>query len=191
MNLLLRAARWIDALNRRVGRATTWLVLIMVLISAGNAISRKAFDLSSNAFLEIQWYLYSAVFLGAAGYTYLCNEHVRIDILNARRSYRAQAWVDLFGALFMLLPLTVVMLYFSVPYFLSSWNSQEFSSNPGGLIIWPAQALIPIGFTLLLLQAVSEIIKAIAYLRGIEGVLPSHLAHVPQPGCGTAGSPKP
>ncbi len=182
MKPLLILSRAIDALNTRVGRATTWLVLVMVLISAGNAISRKAFDLSSNAFLEIQWYLFAAVFLVAAGYTYLRNEHVRIDILNCRRSRRAQVWVDLIGALFFLLPLTVVVLYFSVPYFWNSWQSQEFSSNPGGLIIWPAKALIPLGFALLLLQAVSEIIKALAFLRGVDAVVPAHLAHLSRHG---------
>ena len=178
MKFWLRISGAIDALNNAVGRFTTWLILIMAIISAGNAVSRKAFDLSSNAFLEIQWYLYSVVFLVAAGYTYLCNGHVRIDVLGGRLSLRAQVWIDLFGALFFLVPLCAVVLYFGTPYFLNSWQSQEFSSNPGGLIIWPAKALIPIGFTLLLLQAVSEIIKAIGYLTGTEGVVPAHHAHL-------------
>lgn len=164
MHYLLRLAGLIDALNERVGRAVYWLVLVMVLISAGNAISRKAFDLSSNAFLEIQWYLFAAVFLLAAGYTLKHNEHVRIDVLSARFSVRTRAWIDIFGTVFFLLPLTLLVLYYAWPYFVNSWQSQEHSGNPGGLILWPAKALIPLGFALLLLQGVSEIIKRLAVI---------------------------
>lgn len=168
MKLLLEFSRRIDALNERVGRSVSWLVLLMALISAANAVSRKAFDLSSNAFLEIQWVLFAAVFLLAAGYTLKRNEHVRIDVLSSRFSRRTQAWIDLCGTLLFLLPLTFIVLYFSWPYFTHSLLSQEWSSNPGGLILWPAKALIPIGFILLLLQGIAEIIKRIAFLTGIE-----------------------
>lgn len=182
VEFFLKVSRGIDATNRYIGKVTTWLVLVMVVISAGNAISRKAFDLSSNAFLEIQWYLYAAVFLIAAGYTYLNNEHVRIDVLNSRLSPRAQTWIDLVGASCFLIPLCALVLYFSVPYFLNSWQPQEFSSNPGGLIIWPAKLLIPTGFVLLLLQGISEIIKSIAFLRGVAGVTPAHLSQAARHG---------
>lgn len=168
MKFLLGFARRIDALNERVGQGVSWLVLAMVLISAGNAVSRKAFDLSSNAFLEIQWVLFAAVFLLAAGYTLKRNEHVRIDILSSRFSRRTQVWIDLCGTLLFLLPLTFIVLYFAWPYFTHSLLSQEWSSNPGGLILWPAKALIPIGFILLLLQGIAEIVKRIAFLAGIE-----------------------
>lgn len=168
MNFLLGLARRIDALNERVGHAVSWLVLVMVLISAGNAVSRKAFDLSSNAFLEIQWVLFAAVFLLGAGYTLKRNEHVRIDVLSGRFSPRTQAWMEICGGVFFLLPLLLIVLYFSWPYFINSLVSREWSSNPGGLILWPAKALIPVGFLLLLLQGLAETIKKIAFLRGID-----------------------
>lgn len=168
MNILLGFAHRIDGLNERIGRAVSWLVLLMVLISAANAISRKAFDLSSNAFLEIQWVLFAAVFLLGAGYTLKRNEHVRIDVVSGRFSRRTQAWIEIFGGLFFLLPLTLLILYFSWPYFTTSFVSREWSSNPGGLILWPAKALIPVGFALLLLQGIAEIIKRIAFLLGID-----------------------
>jgi TRAP-type mannitol/chloroaromatic compound transport system permease small subunit len=167
MKHALRFALAVDELNERVGRATYWLILVMVLVSAGNAVSRKAFDLSSNAFLEIQWYLFSAVFLLAAGYTLKHNEHVRIDVLSGRLSQRTQAWIDILGGLLFLLPLTLVVLYHAWPYFMLSFTSQEWSSNPGGLIIWPAKALIPAGFVLLLLQGLAEVIKRVGFLRGL------------------------
>lgn len=164
MKPLLQIARAIDALNERVGRALSWLVLVTVLISAGNAVSRKAFDLSSNALLEIQWYLFAAIFLLAAGYTLKRNEHVRIDVLAGRFSARVQAWIDIVGGLLFLLPMTCVVLYFSWPYFMTSFVSQESSSNPGGLIVWPAKALIIAGFGLLFLQGVAETLKRIDVL---------------------------
>ena len=167
MEYLLSLSRLIDRLNQAIGRAATWLILLMVLISAGNAIVRKAFNVSSNSLLEIQWSLFAAVFLLAAAYTLLKNEHVRIDILSSRLSLRAQAWIDIFGTLFFLLPLCALMLYHAWPFFLESYASQEWSSNPGGLILWPAKALIPAAFVLLGLQAISEIIKRVGFLCGI------------------------
>lgn len=173
MNTLLRIAHFIDTLNERVGRTVYWLILLTVLISAANAISRKLFNFSSNAFLEIQWYLFSAVFLLAAGYTLKHNEHVRVDVISGRFSKRTQAWLDIMGGLFFLLPMTVIILYYSWPFFISSFSSQEWSSNPGGLILWPAKALIPAGFLLLLLQGIAEIIKRVGFLIGLESPEPS------------------
>ena len=172
MNALLRIAHFIDTLNERVGRTVYWLILVTVLISAANAISRKLFNFSSNAFLEIQWYLFSAVFLLAAGYTLKQNEHVRVDVISGRFSKRTQAWLDIMGGLLFLLPMTMIILYYSWPFFISSFVSQEWSSNPGGLILWPAKALIPAGFLLLLLQGIAEIIKRIGFLLDLEP--PSH-----------------
>lgn len=166
LDALLALSRLIDRANAAVGRAVGWLVLVAVLISAGNAIVRKAFDWSANALLEIQWVLFAAVFLLAAGYTLLRNEHVRIDILSGRLSARARAWIDLAGGALFLLPLALLVLYHAWPFFVASFTSQEWSSNPGGLILWPAKLLIPVGFALLLLQGVSEIIKRAAYLAG-------------------------
>lgn len=167
MRIFLTFARMVDALNERVGRVVYWLVLVTVLISAGNAVSRKVFDLSSNAFLEIQWYLFAAVFLLAAGYTLKRNEHVRVDILSSRLGPRGQAWLDLLGGLFLLLPFTLLVLYHAWPFFVVSFLSGEHSNNPGGLLLWPAKALIPAGFALLLLQGVAEIIKRAGFLLGV------------------------
>ncbi|MBT9614297.1 MAG: TRAP transporter small permease subunit [Burkholderiales bacterium] len=168
MKPLLTLAHLIDRLNQRIGRAVSWLILATVLISAGNAIMRKAFQMSSNAFLEIQWTLFAAVFLLAAGYTLLKNEHVRIDILVSRLGPRAQAWIDVIGGLLFLLPLCALVLYHAWPFFLTSYTAQEWSNNPGGLMLWPAKLMIPLGFTLLLLQGLAEIIKRIGYLAGQE-----------------------
>ena len=168
MKALLRIAHLIDALNERIGRAVSWLILLTVLISAGNAVMRKTFDLSSNAFLEIQWYLFAAVFLLAAAYTLKRNEHVRIDIITGRFGKRTQAWIDIVGGLLFLLPMACIILYFSWPFFLNAFLSREWSSNPGGLILWPAKLLVPAGFFLLLLQGLSEIIKRIGFLLGLE-----------------------
>jgi TRAP-type mannitol/chloroaromatic compound transport system permease small subunit len=177
MKRLLRFAHLIDALNERVGRLVYWLILVTVLISAGNAISRKLFNISSNAFLEVQWYLFAAVFLLAAGYTLKRNEHVRIDVITARFGPRTQAWIDIAGGLLFLLPMTLVILYYSWPFFTLSYTTREWSSNPGGLIIWPAKLLIPAGFALLLLQGLAETIKRIGFLRGLEP--PEPAAHSP------------
>ncbi len=167
MKALLALSRAIDTLNDRIGRAVYWLVLVAVLISAGNAIVRKAFDMSSNAYLEIQWYLFSAVFLLCAGYTLLKNEHIRIDVIAGRFSRRTQTWIDVLGTIFFLLPLVALILYESVPWFLRTWQSQEVSPSAGGLILWPAKILLPIGFSLLGLQGLSELIKRIAFLQGL------------------------
>ena len=168
MSALLKFSHWIDALNERVGRSVSWLVLLMVLLSAGNAISRKGFNLSSNALLEIQWYLFAAVFLLCAGYTLKRNEHVRVDVISGRLSKRAQAWIDIIGGVLFLLPMSAVVVYYSWPYFVDSFVTQEWSSNPQGLIVWPAKALIPAGFALLFLQGVAETIKRIGFLQRME-----------------------
>jgi TRAP-type mannitol/chloroaromatic compound transport system permease small subunit len=178
MKSLLRIAHLIDRLNEGLGRAVYWLVLLMVLISAGNAVSRKLFSLSSNAFLEIQWTLFAALFLLAAGYTLKHNEHVRIDVLSGRLPARARAWIDIFGGLFFLLPLTGLVLYYAWPFFVDSWASQEWSNNPGGLVLWPGKLLIPLGFALLLLQGVAEIIKRAGFLLGVAP--PAEPAHSPE-----------
>ncbi len=167
MNALLALARAIDAVNERVGRWVTWFVLAAVVISAGNAIIRKVFDMSSNAFLEIQWYLFAAIFLLCSGWTLLRNEHIRIDVIAGRYSKRVQTWIDVFGTVFFLIPTSLLILYESFPWALQAIESGEISPNAGGLILWPAKILVPIGFTLLLLQGVSELIKRIAFLRGL------------------------
>ena len=166
MKPLLQLAQWIDRLNQAIGRGAAWLILVTVLISTGNAIVRKAFNLSSNSLLEIQWSLFAAVFLLGAAYTLLKNDHVRIDLQSRRGGPRMQAWVDILGTLLFLLPLCGVMLYYAWPFFWDSYQSQEWSSSPGGLILWPAKFLVPACFALLALQGVSEIIKRIGFLLG-------------------------
>ena len=163
---LLRISALIDALNERVGKAVYWLVLVAVIVSAGNAIIRKLFNMSSNAFLEAQWYLFAAVFLLCSGYTLLRNEHVRIDVIAGRLSPRAQAWIDVFGTVFFLLPMSLLFIYLSWPVFIRTYVHNEISTNAGGLWIWPARMLVPIGFTLLSLQGLSELFKRIAFLAG-------------------------
>jgi TRAP-type mannitol/chloroaromatic compound transport system permease small subunit len=169
MPLLLSLSRAIDRLTTWIGKAAAWLVLAAVVLSAGNAVVRKAFDWSSNAFLELQWYLFGAVFMLAAAYTLRRNEHVRIDVLSARWSRRTRDWVDLFGHIFFLVPFVGLMTWLSWPFFLSSWRSGEISGATGGLPLWPAKGLVFLGFALLGLQAVSEIIKKAAALAGIPG----------------------
>ncbi|MGQ9369951.1 TRAP transporter small permease subunit [Azospirillum sp. A39] len=166
MNVLLTVSRLIDALNTRVGQLAYWLILVAVIVSAGNASIRYLFDTSSNAWLELQWYLFSAVFLLCAGYTFLRNEHIRIDIILGRFSRRTQAWVDVFGTIFFFFPMVILILALSWPMFTYSFNIGEMSSNAGGLIRWPVKLLLPVGFLLLLLQGVSELIKRIAFLAG-------------------------
>jgi TRAP-type mannitol/chloroaromatic compound transport system permease small subunit len=166
MKGLLKIAHGIDALNEFVGRWVYWLVLIMVLESAGNAIVRKLFDRSSNALLELQWYLFSAVFLLCAGWTLLRNDHVRIDIIQGRLKPRMQAWIDVFGAVFFLLPMVGIFFWLSIPWFWRSFTQHEISGSAGGLIFWPARILVPIGFALLGLQGLSELTKRIAFLAG-------------------------
>jgi TRAP-type mannitol/chloroaromatic compound transport system permease small subunit len=167
MNALLALARMIDALTERIGKIVTWLVLVAVVVSAANAIVRKAFDMSSNAFLEVQWYLFSAVFLLCSAWTLLRNEHIRIDVVAGRLAKRTQTWIDVFGTLFFLLPMTLLILYESVPWAWRALESGEISGSAGGLILWPAKILVPIGFTLLVLQGISELVKRIAFLRGL------------------------
>jgi len=166
VNAMLALSRAIDAITERVGRFVYWLVLIVVLISAANAIVRKLFNYSSNAYLEIQWYLFSVIFLFGAGYTLLRNEHVRIDIISGRLSARAQNWIDVVGIVLFLWPMSFVIMWLSWPLFVDSLARHEVSSNAGGLLIWPARLMMPIGFALLIMQSVSELIKRIAFLRG-------------------------
>jgi TRAP-type mannitol/chloroaromatic compound transport system permease small subunit len=166
MAVLLRLCGGIDALNVWVDRLARWLILASILVSSVNAITRKLFSLSSNAFLEAQWYLFSAVFLLCAGYTLLKGEHVKIDILFSRCSRRTQVMIEIFGTLFFLFPFVLVTIYLSLPAALSKLLSGETSASAGGLPLWPAWMLIPIGFSLLALQGVSELIKRIAFLTG-------------------------
>ena len=167
MNALLALSRAIDALSERIGRVIYWFVLVVVLISAANATIRKTFNYSSNAYLEIQWYLFSAIFLFAAGYVLLHNAHVRIDIVSGRLSARAQNWIDVFGMVFFLFPMAITIMWLSWPLFMDSYTRNEVSTNAGGLIIWPARLMVPIGFFLLIMQGVSELIKRIAFLKGL------------------------
>ena len=167
MAALLSLSRAIDGLNRWIGRWVIWLIFASTIISALNAVVRKAFNYSSNAFLEVQWYLFAASFLIAAAFTLLNNEHVRIDVVTHRFSRRTQVWIDVFGFVFFLLPLCVAVLYFGWPIVERAWRMKEMSSNAGGLIRWPVFAMLPLGFGLLLLQGVSELIKRIAFLQGL------------------------
>ena len=167
MQGLLKLSAMVDNLNERIGRAMIWLILIVVVVSAGNAVSRFSLNMSSNAMLEVQWYLFSAVFLLSAGYVLKRNEHIRIDIIAGRLSDRAQNWIDVFGFLVFLLPMALMLAYLSWPVFTLAWTSGEMSANPGGLIRWPVRLLVPIGFLLLVLQCLSELIKRIAFLKGV------------------------
>jgi len=166
MNALLTLARWIDALTERVGRLSIWLVLIATLISAGNALARYALGESSNAWLEIQWYLFGAMFLLAAGYTLKHNGHVRIDIFYNRFDTRGQAWIDLVGGLLFLLPMAVLLAWLAWPIFMDAWTTHEMSPDAGGLVRWPVKLLLPVGFFLLALQGVAEVIKRLGVLSG-------------------------
>ena len=164
---LLSLSRLIDRITTRVGSWVSWLVLAAVLISAINATVRKAFNTSSNAYLEIQWYLFAAVFLLAAGYTLMRQEHVRIDVISGRFSKRTQIWIDIVGLAFFVLPLVYTVVHLSVPLVIRAYEMNEYSQNAGGLIRWPVFALLPIGFVLLGFQAISELIKRVAFLRGL------------------------
>ena len=166
MTLLLKLSQLIDWLNERVGKGAFWLVLIVALISAGNASYRFVFNDSSNGLLEIQWYLFAAIFLLCSPYTLQKNEHVRIDVLSSKLSPRGLAVIDIVGTLFFLLPMVITVLWLSLPLVADSYKIQEMSSNAGGLIRWPVKALLPIGFTLLALQGISELIKRVAFLAG-------------------------
>ncbi|MFC5499059.1 TRAP transporter small permease subunit [Caenimonas terrae] len=167
MRALLKLSNAIDWLNAFVGRYVIWLILGSTVISGVNAVVRKAFNMSSNAYLEVQWYLFAASFLLAAGYTLLNHDHVRIDVVAGRLSKRTQVWIDVFGFTVFLLPLCFAILWFSIPFFLKGYQSGEMSNNAGGLIRWPVFLMMPLGFGLLMLQGVSELIKRIAYLMGL------------------------
>ena len=167
MTLLLKLSQLIDWLVERVGKGAFWLVLVMTIISSGNAVIRFAFNYSSNGLLEIQWYLFAAVFLLCSPYTLQKNEHVRIDVLSGKLSPRGLAVIDIIGTLFFLLPMVVVVLWLSLPLVAESYRINEMSANAGGLIRWPVKLLLPVGFTLLALQGVSELIKRIAFLQGL------------------------
>ena len=169
MTLLLKLSQLIDWLNERVGKAAFWLVLIMTVISAGNASVRFTINYSSNGLLEIQWYLFAAIFLLCSAYTLQKNEHVRIDVLSGKLSPRGLAVIDIIGTLFFLLPMVVLVLYLSLPLVAESYRISEMSANAGGLIRWPVKLLLPVGFMLLALQGVSELIKRIAFLMGMIG----------------------
>jgi TRAP-type mannitol/chloroaromatic compound transport system permease small subunit len=162
---LLAFSGWMDRTSERIGHTIYWLVLAAVLISCVNAIIRKTFNWSSNSLLEIQWYLFSTIFLFCAGYTLLRNQHVRIDVVSGRLSKHAQAWIDILGTVFFLLPLAIMVMYLSWPVFVQAYQRHEVSTNAGGLIIWPARLLVPIGFLLLAAQGISELIKRVAFLK--------------------------
>jgi TRAP-type mannitol/chloroaromatic compound transport system permease small subunit len=167
MGALLSFSRAVDWLNSLVGRYVIWLILASTVISGINAAVRKIFNYSSNAYLEVQWYLFAAAFLLAAGYTLLNGEHVKIDVIYHRLPKRAQMWIDVFGFVLFLTPMCVAVLVFGIPWFLKGLYSGEMSSNAGGLIRWPVFLMMPLGFSLLLLQGWSELIKRLAYLQGL------------------------
>jgi TRAP-type mannitol/chloroaromatic compound transport system permease small subunit len=167
VHALLKLSRQIDALTERIGKAALWLVLVVVLVSASNAVMRYTINYSSNAFLEIQWYLFGLIFLSCAGYTLLHNAHVRIDLISGQLSRRGQTWIDIFGLLFFLMPMAVAIMVLSWPVFIHAFESNEMSNSPGGLIVWPARFIIPAGFFLLILQALSELIKRAGFLMGL------------------------
>ncbi len=167
MHSLLKFSGAIDAVNERIGSIVKWLILIAVIISTVNALIRKLFNSSSNAWLEAQWYLFAAVFMLGAAYTFLRNEHIRIDIVTSNFSKRTRDWIDVFGHVVFLLPFCWLMTWHGTPFFLRSFAIGEASMNAGGLIQWPAKILVPLGFILLLAQGISELIKRIAILRGV------------------------
>lgn len=166
MTGLLALSRAIDAINTFFGKAISWLLLLAILISAVNATTRKLFNLSSNAWLEAQWYLFSAAFLVAAAWTLMSNEHVKVDLVYGHLPRRVQLWIEVLGTIFFLFPFCFITIYLSWPRVVSKFISGEISNNTGGLILWPVWAMIPLGFGLLALQGVSELIKRIAILRG-------------------------
>ena len=167
MNALLKLSRQIDALTEHIGKAVRWLVLLVVLISAGNAVMRYTINYSSNAYLEIQWNLFGMIFLSCAGYTLMRNEHVRIDLISGRFSKRGQTWIDIFGILFFLMPMAIAIMVLSWPVFIHALQSNEMSNSAGGLIVWPARLMVPAGFFLLIVQALSELIKRFGFLQGL------------------------
>ena len=167
MNGLLALSRGIDRVNTTIGKAVSWLILLAILVSAGNAIVRKVFNTSSNMWLELQWYLYGAAFLGAAAYTLLENEHIRIDLVYGMWPRKVQHWIDLIGSVLFLIPFVILMIYYLYPWTVRSFERGEISSSAGGLTLWPAKATLLVGFVLLFFQGISEIIKKIAVMRGL------------------------
>lgn len=167
MKQLLAVARRIDALNERIGKWAAWLVLAAVLVSTINALLRYTFSIGSNAWLELQWYLFAGVFLLCSPWTLKANEHIRIDVVTGRFSPRVHAWIDIVGGVLFLLPMCLVILWAGIPFAIESIGSGEMSTNAGGLIVWPAKILIPTAFTLLMAQGLSELIKRIAFLQGL------------------------
>jgi TRAP-type mannitol/chloroaromatic compound transport system permease small subunit len=167
MGALLAFSRAVDRVSDLIGRSMGWLILAAILISAGNAVVRKVFNSSSNAWLELQWYLFGAAFMLAAAYTLKQNEHVRVDVFYATRSRATQHWIDLFGHVVFLLPFVALMTWLLYPYALQAYRSGDVSANAGGLVIWPARVLLLAGFALLTFQALSEIIKKVAVIRGL------------------------
>lgn len=166
MGLLLSLSRLIDAINQFVGRWISWAVLVVVLISSANALGRKFFHSGSNAWLEVQWYLFGAIFLLAAGYTLLKNGHVRVDVFSSKLSKRKQIWIEILGTMLFLMPMAVLIMWLAWPMFWESWATQEASPNAGGLIRWPAKLLVPVGFSLLIGAGLSHLIKCIGFLMG-------------------------
>jgi TRAP-type mannitol/chloroaromatic compound transport system permease small subunit len=167
MGALLTVSRAIDRVTALIGRLVMWLILAAVIVSAANAASRKAFDLASNSWLELQWYLFGAAYLAAAAYTLQRNEHIRIDIVSSHLPRGVRHAIELFGHLFMLLPFCALMVWETWPNMMESYRIGEGSSNYGGLIVWPAKACIVVGFALLFLQGISELIKRIAVIAGV------------------------
>lgn len=166
MNALLKFTRAVDFVNDKIGLIANWLVLLSCVISAGNALSRYSLNLSSNAWLEIQWYMFAGMVMLGAAYTLRMNEHVRVDVLYSRYSTRTRLWVDLFGGIVFLLPMTAIIGWMSWPMLFNSYDIHEMSGNPGGLLRWPAKLMVPLGFLLLTLQGISEVIKRLAALTG-------------------------
>lgn len=166
MNALLAFSRLVDRITDRIGHAVCWLLLAMVIVSTGNAIIRKAFNMSSNAYLEAQWYMFAAMFMLGAGYVFLHDQHVRIDVLAGKLKRRTQIWIDVVGIVVFLLPLCAFLAWTAMPSVMTAIETREVSANPGGLIRWPLYMLVPIGFGLLALQSLSELFKRIAFLTG-------------------------
>jgi TRAP-type mannitol/chloroaromatic compound transport system permease small subunit len=200
MQALLVVSRWIDATTRVIGQSVAWLIVVAALISGGNALIRKIFDVSSNAWLELQWWLFAAVFLLAAPWTLALNEHIRIDIVNERLPRWARYAIEIIGHVFFLLPMAALVAYTAWPFFVSSYEQNEQSSNFGGLPQWPVKLLIPVAFALLFVQGLSELIKRIAIINGDlpEGgvgaghtAAPSHSGHLALPDTASESPPSP
>lgn len=177
MTALIKLSRVIDAINVRVGKIAAWAIVVAILVSAINAIIRRVFGVSSNAWLELQWYLFGAVFMLCAAWTLISNEHIRIDIISSRLTKRRRDWIDIVGHVFFLLPFVGLMLWLSVPYFAKSYASGEVSSNAGGLLIWPAKGLILLGFLSMFFQWMSELIKRVAIMQGRIADVHDHSGH--------------